>query len=255
MTRLFQAFVIFEGGQAPLLFYTDLSQSTEVAKSAAIIGTLIGADVMICYRLWIVWGRNWYVIIVPLFTILGLCVSGVVIIYTVSRLASADTIFVSDVAHWVKADYATTFVTNIYSSGMLAFKVWKANRSTIRPYIGGNLMRVLITIVESAALYTIYAVVFFAVYEADSNLQYTFVDTLCQVAGIAFMMINVRVRLGWAAKGVVSQASSGDLPPRRNPNQSHVMCPVAVDISTVVHKDDELGQGIKYDMPSQYQAV
>ena len=103
----------------------------------------------------------------------------------------------------------------------------------------------------------LYVIAFFAAYEANSNLQYTFVDTLCQVAGISFMMINVRVGLGWAATGSnVSQTSSGAFQSRRNGDQSYVMRPVAVDISTVVYKDDDLSQpGTKDDVPDQYKAV
>jgi len=255
MTRLFQAFVTFEGGQAPVLFYGNLSEPTEVAKTAFLICTLIAADVMIAYRLWIVWNRNWYVIIVPTLTIFGLCVSGVGIVYTLARLSGGDTIFLSDVAHWITADYSSTFITNIYSSVMIAYKVWRTNQLAGQSYGGGNLMRVLATIIESASFYTVYVVVFFAVYESDSNVQFTFIDTLCQVAGTAFMMINVRVGLGWAAQGSVSQVSSSGLQSRRNADQSYVMRPVAVDISTVVHQDDGLNQEMKYDMPSQYKAV
>ncbi|KZT65620.1 hypothetical protein DAEQUDRAFT_768681 [Daedalea quercina L-15889] len=257
MTRLFQAFVIYEGGAAPLLFYASLSEPTEVAKTAVVIATLIGADIMIAYRMWIVWGKNWYVVIVPMLTVLGLCVSGIGIVVTLAGLNDGETVFVTSAAHWITADYATTFVTNIYSSAMIAFKVWKADRNTGKSYGGGNLKRVLATIIESAGIYTIYVVVFFAAYESDSNLQFTFVDTLCQVAGISFMMINVRVGLGWADTGNnISQASSGGFQPRRNLDQSYVMRPVAVDISTVVYKDDDLSQPTtKGDLPEQYRAV
>ncbi|KAH9924760.1 uncharacterized protein B0H18DRAFT_1104912 [Fomitopsis serialis] len=250
ITRLFQAFVIFEGGQAPLLFYANLSESTEVAKTAFLIGTLIAADIMIAYRLWIIWGRNWYVVIVPVMTILGLCVSGIGIVYTLSRLKGGDTIFLSDVAHWITADYATTFITNIYSSGL-------EYEQTYRQFIRRReLMRVLATIIESASFYTSTSS-FLRNLRVGLQPAVHFVDTLCQVAGTAFMMINVRVGLGWAVKGnnSVSQASSTGLQSRRNVDQSYVMRPVAVDISTVVHQDDGLNQEVKYDMPSQYKSV
>ncbi|PCH44196.1 hypothetical protein WOLCODRAFT_138818 [Wolfiporia cocos MD-104 SS10] len=246
VTRFFQAFVLFEHGAVPLLFYSDLAQTTEVVKTAFLIATLIISDVMFVYRLWIVWGYNYYVCIVPIMAVSGLCVSGVGIVYQLSRLSLGNTVFVSQAARWITADYSFTFATNVYSSVLIAWKVWRASRSSSSSsYGGGNLMRVLATIVESAGSYTLYVVVFFASYEAGSNLQYTFVDTLCQVAGIAFMMINVRVGLGWAQKAHATTTSSTGITSRRNAEQSYAMRPVAVDITRVVHKEDDLGRSVK----------
>lgn len=47
VTRLFQAFVHYEGGSAPLEFYSDLSQSTEVIKTAFVVASLMVGDAMI----------------------------------------------------------------------------------------------------------------------------------------------------------------------------------------------------------------
>ena len=133
------------------------------------------------------------------------------------------------------------------------------------------LQRVLATIVESAALYTYvsrvthivllnagalhrsYTVFFFGTYEAENNIQYTAVDTLCPIAGIAFMMINVRVGLGWAQRAHPS-LSSGVSSRRHDQSfaQSYAMRPVAVDISKVVQSHDDMGLpvGVKSELPN-----
>ncbi|KZT10078.1 uncharacterized protein LAESUDRAFT_645450 [Laetiporus sulphureus 93-53] len=245
VVRFFQAFVLFEGGAAPELFYADLSQTTEVVKTAFLISTLIISDIMFAYRLWIVWSYNFWVVMVPALAVTGLCVSGIGIVYELTRLSTADTVFVSQAAHWITADYSFTFITNVYSSCLIAWKVWRSSRKA-SAYGGGQLMRVLATIVESAGTYTLYVIVFFAAYESGSNLQYPFVDTLCQVAAIAFMMINVRVGLGWAQKAHQTHSTSSNIiPSRRNGDQSFIMRPVAVDITRVVQKEDDMGQPIK----------
>lgn len=74
-----------------------------------------------------VWGYNYYVIIIPSMAVLGLCgmsclsrglstaradsciVSGVGIVYTLSQLSVGNTIFVSKAAQWIAADYSFTF--------------------------------------------------------------------------------------------------------------------------------------------------
>lgn len=255
VTRLFDAFISYMGGAVPLLFYANLSEPSEVVKTAVLIATLITSDVLFVYRLWMVWGYNYYVIIIPSMAVLGLCVSGVGIVYTLSQLSVGNTIFVSKAAQWIAADYSFTFATNIYSSTLIAWRVWRANRRSGNTYGGGNLMRVLATIVESAAIYTAWVVAFFISYEVTSNLQYTFVDTLCQVAGVAYMMINVRVSLGWAQTAHQSQgtSSAGGIASRRGPvDHSYVMRPVAVDITRVVQKEDDMGQPVKPRVSSDY---
>ncbi|TFY55702.1 hypothetical protein EVJ58_g8082 [Rhodofomes roseus] len=232
--RLFDAFVNFMGGQAALLYYSDLALTTEPVKIGFLIATLITCDILFIYRLWIVWGYNYYVIIVPCLTILGLCVAGPGVIYQLTQVGSGNTVFIASLARWVSADYAFTFVTNVYSSVGIAWK------------------RVLVTIVESAALYTSYTVFFFGAYQAESNLQYTAVDTLCPIAGIAFMMINVRVGLGWAQRAHPSTSSG--ISSRRTAmqeQQSFAMRPVAVDIQKVVDSQDDMGMpvGMKSELP------
>ncbi|EED85569.1 predicted protein [Postia placenta Mad-698-R] len=249
VTRLFDAFISYMGGAVPLLFYANLSEPSEVVKTAVLIATLITSDVLFVYRLWMVWGYNYYVIIIPSMAVLGLCVSGVGIVYTLSQLSVGNTIFVSKAAQWIAADYSFTFACVLFSV------YGDTSLQSGNTYGGGNLMRVLATIVESAAIYTAWVVAFFISYEVTSNLQYTFVDTLCQVAGVAYMMINVRVSLGWAQTAHQSQgtSSAGGIASRRGPvDHSYVMRPVAVDITRVVQKEDDMGQPVKPRVSSDY---
>lgn len=81
-----------------------------------------------------------------------------------------------------------------------------------------------------------YTIFFFAAYQSGSLIQYPAVDTLCPVAGIAFMMINVRVGMGWAQR---AQTSSG-ITSRRAAEQTFAMRPVAVDITRVVEKTEDV---------------
>lgn len=47
VTRVFQAFVHYENGTAPLAFYADLAQLTEVMKTGFLMASLIVGDAMI----------------------------------------------------------------------------------------------------------------------------------------------------------------------------------------------------------------
>lgn len=86
-------------------------------------------------------------------------------------------------------------------------------------------------------------------YQSRSDIQFTVIDTWVPVAGIAFMMINVRVGLGWAQKA--SQDYSGGSRSYGGPSaqvrseQSFAMRPVAVNITRIVNHEDELEPPLK----------
>jgi len=56
-------------------------------------------------------------------------------------------------------------------------------------------MGALVTLVESAALYTIWNIFYYAAYQCQSELQFVLNQTVPAICGIAFMLINVRVGL------------------------------------------------------------
>ncbi|KAH9926913.1 uncharacterized protein B0H18DRAFT_1084865 [Fomitopsis serialis] len=216
--RLFDAFVNFHGGAAPLLYYENIALTTEAVKTAFLIATLIVCDILFIYRLWVVWSYNYYVTVIPCLAVLGLCIAGPGIVYKLTQVATGNSVFISSLSQWIQVDYSCTFIHE---------------------------QRVLATIVESAALYTTYVAFFFGCYQATSNLQYVAVDTLGTIAGIAFMMINVRVGLGWAQQAHPSTSSG--IPSRRvhtAQDRSYVMQPVAVDISKVVQSHDDMGMPV-----------
>ncbi|KZT69219.1 hypothetical protein DAEQUDRAFT_710407 [Daedalea quercina L-15889] len=239
--RLFDAFITFKGGAAPMLYYADPALITEAVKTAFLIAILITCDVLIIYRLWVVWGYNYYVIIIPCCCLLGLCVAGPGVVYSLTQARMGNSVFIESVGRWITADYSFTFTTNIYCSCGIAWRVWRARQSATS-YGGVNLIDVLATVVESATLYTTYVTFFFGSYQASSNIQYTIIDTLGVVAGISFMLINVRAGLGWAQQAP-STASSGNSSGR---TQTHVyvMRPVAIDISEAVQTRDDMGVSV-----------
>ncbi|TFY69100.1 hypothetical protein EVJ58_g603 [Rhodofomes roseus] len=244
--RLFDAFVTYNGGNTPLEYYASVWFSTETAQNTFLISTLILCDCMLVYRLWVVWSYNYVVAALPACTELGLCVAGPVAIYQQTLVRGS--IFAETLTHWVNACYAFTFATNIYSTFGIAYRVWSARQRT-NPFGGHSLTDVLVTMVESAALYASYTILFLGTYEAKSNLQFFTIATVCPIAGIAFMLINVRVGLGWAQRATPDQSSSGLSFGRGGTTHgtaadSFALRPVTVDVTTVVHQDmgDDLEQ-------------
>ncbi|OSX67447.1 hypothetical protein POSPLADRAFT_1042660 [Postia placenta MAD-698-R-SB12] len=144
------------------------------------------------------------------------------------------------------------FVTLMISDVLFIYRlwiVWSCNKYIIIlpvcTFLGLCAQRTVVTVVESAALYSYsifdqrldcraYTIFYFLSYQLRSNIQYTAIDTLCTVCGITFMLVNVRVGLGWAQR-----AQSPTSPSTRHSSSgsnmtSFRMRPVAVNITKVV---------------------
>jgi len=99
-------------------------------------------------------------------------------------------------------------------------------------------MSALALIVESAALYTSWALFFFFAYQTRSNLAFFAIDCLPTISGIAFLLIHVRVSLGWAQKASspsisVSSGASSTQAKGRVQSELYATRPLAVNIQSV----------------------
>jgi len=196
---LFDAFVNYNGGTEPLYIYANLALATEVVKSGLLVATLVTSDAMIIYRLFIIWGYNKWIIIFPLLTWLGLIVCGAGVCWQFAEYKFGEDVFTSLAGRWITSDCVFTFTTNMYCSALISWRVWRTRIRT-KSYGGSNMLGALAIIVESALLHTTWNLFFFILYQTETNLQFTAIDLWAPISGIAFMLINLRVALGWAQR-------------------------------------------------------
>ncbi|PCH37101.1 hypothetical protein WOLCODRAFT_109578 [Wolfiporia cocos MD-104 SS10] len=237
--RTFQAYLNFDGGTEPLEYLSNASDPTEVAQTALVMVSLIIGDAMIIYRLWIIWSYNHVVTMFPSGTLVGLAVCAVGVIYQLTQSERGEDIFVTSTGRWITANCIFTLCTNIYSTAMISWRIWRVNKEAKR-YGGSSLMGVLGIMVESAALYTAWTIFFFVTYEIRSNLQYLCSEAYCAIAGIAFMLINVRIGMGWAQRAYKEADTTTGIvltSPGREQPDGYPMHRLAVNITRVVQQD------------------
>jgi len=61
----FMAFIYYESGTSPSDFYANLSTPSQIGRTTIFAITLLIADAVFLYRLWVIWERNKYVMIFP----------------------------------------------------------------------------------------------------------------------------------------------------------------------------------------------
>ncbi|KAG7089642.1 hypothetical protein E1B28_011304 [Marasmius oreades] len=201
--RLFQAMVYFKQGTSPLEYYADLSQRIYAVKTGLIMASVVAGDIMIVYRLWVVWSCQYYVIILPSISVIGVAISGSGITYELTQFTRGKSIFASSAQAWVICEALFTILTNVYCTGLIAWRIWFTNHHSLSldndksrsSSASRHLMAAMVIIIESALLYSSFLVVFIGTYVAKHQIESLIVDCLPPVAGIAFSLINVRAHL------------------------------------------------------------
>ncbi|KAJ7325840.1 hypothetical protein DFH08DRAFT_816917 [Mycena albidolilacea] len=205
------AFIYFKNGTFPLGFYGDIPHITEVAKTGFLMATSVIGDALIDDHF-------------PDSSSMDSC--GAAVTYQFTQYKPDQNVFLSEAGCSVTTDSVFTwwylftkgpvftapasFPVELHPS-LISWRLWNQSHG-IQPYGGGpSLISVLSIIIESAALYTAWGIIFFVAYQSRSNLQFVAVDCWPTITGISCMLIHVRVELGWAQTGSTLTRTSANL--------------------------------------------
>ncbi|KAJ7106519.1 hypothetical protein C8R44DRAFT_885813 [Mycena epipterygia] len=211
VAKIFLAFIFFEGGTAPDAFFGDagrkVEQPTEVAGNILSVMSILLNDFMVMYRLWIISNRNKLAIALPTLALVGITVCGIVLVIdarnakNIALVATATPLFI------------LTLVTNFYCTGAIFWKLWMITKDFTPTPDGkySNIRDFLFMIIESAALYTSWALIYAVLHQVNSPVQYIFVTALPPLGGIANALIQVRMALGKAIEPPATAVSTAPL--------------------------------------------
>jgi len=229
VARAVEAFIDYaDTPRGALIFYGKLNAPTQAVKNTLYITQTVVGDCFAVWRCYIVWGKRWSVIIVPVIMLIGFTVSGIGTIYTFSQ---SSVVFTSKLAPWIASTLAITLATNVTCTGLIAYRIWLSQRATRDFRVHSPLMPVMITMIESGVLYSAAALSCLVAYASGSNGQYAALDVLTPVIGIAFSMIIVRVGLGIS--------SNGNVRSQRSLSQAQLPQNIQISRTVVTSRDDE----------------
>ncbi|KAJ7089517.1 hypothetical protein C8R44DRAFT_892217 [Mycena epipterygia] len=178
----------------------------------SIIGILINvcwalangvADAFIIFRTFIVWNRNWLVIILPSLFFLGnvgeffifpssCTVTWLIVAFIKFDLASGS---IGDLSHPITACQALSMCTTLLCTGLISFRIF-----SIRHNVGGMLSgcseitKFVSVLVESAAMYTVLLTASLITNVLQSYVNYIFCNCTPPTIGIVFSYIIIRMR-------------------------------------------------------------
>ncbi|KAJ7774042.1 hypothetical protein B0H16DRAFT_1880504 [Mycena metata] len=199
--RAFIGFVCTQTTFEAELYFNNLATPAAIIQDVFLVLSSVIGDSMIIYRLWVVWTHNKPVLVVPIIT-LTVCT---VVSSVSTSVASHGRSFFDDPL--LKYSPILTLVTNVYCISFIGWKIWTITHISL-PSGGTNLRHFLAIVVESAALYALWAVLFLVAFGTQSNLQVVVIQAGPELIGLVNALIMTRVGLGWTSEQVEGTASA-----------------------------------------------
>ncbi|CDO76588.1 hypothetical protein BN946_scf184868.g2 [Trametes cinnabarina] len=241
VVRAVEGFVVW--GQKPNGtndFYAIISSPTEVAKNVIYISMTLVADSFVTYRLFIVWNKTWWILVVPVTLLVATAVAGYGACVEIGLAKQGNAIFAENLQPWIRSFFALSLTTNLLATILIAGRIMWSNRR-VRKYrasgaAAGSHWEVIETMIQSAAIYSAALASLLGTYLAGSNAQYVCLDILQPLIGVVFTLIIIRVGLGYTMNDSVS--GGGHISDRAGPSQlqtigghSYPLQPVAINVS------------------------
>ncbi|KAI0271305.1 hypothetical protein BC834DRAFT_435993 [Gloeopeniophorella convolvens] len=175
----------FKGSQLSAgadLYYANVSSSLSLIKTALYLVITVLFDSFILYRCWIVWERNFLVIILPLMIFLADIGTGVASVQGLSKLTTADTVFIQKQEKITKSFLSATVAVNGLCTLLIAYRVWSRQRSMRDSRKAFGLTKESAIIAESGAIYFTNLILVISTYTSKSNAFNVFLDMVrCSV--------------------------------------------------------------------------
>ncbi|KAJ6482981.1 hypothetical protein C8R47DRAFT_1133449 [Mycena vitilis] len=201
------AFVFYNGPGGPKAAFDNTSGWMDIMGTVDVILQTVLGDIMLIYRCWIVYGRWWIAITVPVvLAIAGLVCIGLMIFLEVTLPAASQ--FDSPYKQVVVSTWALTICINVVTTSLILFRIWRVDRlnaglvgqQTEMHSSNGAYHNAKRIIIESGLMYTTIATATASAYISGSNAFAPLSGIDVQMIGIAFNLILIRVYRNRAAE-------------------------------------------------------
>lgn len=202
-------------------FYTTLGSTGVVGYSNETPG-LFGADFLISftdlvgdlvliYRCWMLWGKNYYVIILPLLCSFGGFACIVEVIHLLLVMNPTSPAPPASIVPLGLAGYILPLATNVMVTSLIVYRIWLSSRIVKESPVDiaqGASHRAMMFIIESGALYLVTQIVFVVLFAMQHPAEGIMAVIAAQVYGIAPTLIIIRVGLGISSEHTTNTVTS-----------------------------------------------
>ncbi|KAG1799038.1 uncharacterized protein HD556DRAFT_1460800 [Suillus plorans] len=145
-----------------------------------------------------IWRSIW-VIILPSIMWCSVAVTGVCSIYEFwhASIISGNVFGLLVIHNWISVFYALTLATNLLSSGLLAYRIWKIEHNvTSSRTTKITTTSILRVVMDAAILYSIALLCTLIGVVCSNNGSLVMIDMLTSIISITFYMVIIRIAMG-----------------------------------------------------------
>ncbi|KAF8875067.1 hypothetical protein BD779DRAFT_1678445 [Infundibulicybe gibba] len=202
---------------------TDFADETHVLFAADIFLSLADflGDMVLIYRCWLVWGKNYYIIILPFLTALSGFICAMEVLHLLLGIDPSAPVPPPVLVPLGIAGYTLPLCTNAIITALIVGRIYYTSRGLktdeVQPgYNSGHgaAERAMSIIIESGGLYLVTQFIFVVLYGIKHPAVAIVAVAAVQIYGIAPTLIIIRV--GWAylltkRRTLLKHTSNGDV--------------------------------------------
>ncbi|KAJ8093839.1 hypothetical protein PM082_009702 [Marasmius tenuissimus] len=181
---------------SPASYLIRIKQGPERERSYVFMTLTLLADAVVAYRGILVWKSKPVVAVIPFLLWLGLLAT------VIGNVAANVLVFngtfdeLLRIRRWTTSFFVASLITNVISTGLLAFKIWRIDRENSEFRVGAarsTLMAFLRVAIDSGMLYTFSLSLTIFVYVRRPVWQPVVVYSMTSVICISFYMMLIRI--------------------------------------------------------------
>ncbi|KAG2066748.1 hypothetical protein BDR04DRAFT_1106193 [Suillus decipiens] len=185
--------------------FSEFGNETPVLMGANLMISVVDVigDLLLLYRCWLVWGKNFYVIVLPLLTALAGFGCILPIPSLILSINPASPSPPTEIVPLTIAGYALPLCTNVMVTALIACRLWYISRIPYFDEHGKPVLlkisaggRPMMLIIESGVLYMATQLVYVVLVAIGNSAEVILSYAGTQIYGIASTLIIIRVGLG-----------------------------------------------------------
>ncbi|RDX44602.1 hypothetical protein OH76DRAFT_1093039 [Lentinus brumalis] len=206
LVRLIQGFILYRDTIGTIPYFANISVRLNMAKDCIYITNLAMGDLVIAWRLYVVWGKKLWIAIPPTIMVIGefICGYGSIFQWLLPHPNPVE------IAHWGQGIFVISLAANIVVTALIAARIWymtTRTRELLQVESTDRYSRVIMLIVESGALIAVAKIVEFTLFKMAPvdglhglNALYVVYEIMPQVTGLAPTVIVYAVNNGFTQK-------------------------------------------------------
>ncbi|TEB37059.1 hypothetical protein FA13DRAFT_1094522 [Coprinellus micaceus] len=195
--RGIRAFALLATPPTPVTYYHDFTNWDNYAFVVIVTLLVWHADALVIYRCFIIWGRNYWVIVIP---VLLLLLSFAVNTITLTSFKNPGVVPENVFLTFLQMVYPVNITQSILTTGLITLKIWMQHARTHSSGLAKvssnvNLLTIIRIIIESALIFTLQQIILLILQQLDHPAQVILHATLVPSIGVVFVLMTLRTHI------------------------------------------------------------